>query len=91
MHAIDPFSFNIVLQNFVGIDDRAEFKVISLQEIDYFTAASANLEKKEWGYLKEKEWFSINGIKNKQYISRYLSEWAKYIIIDLRIAKAILL
>lgn len=31
LHAIDPFTFNIVVQNFIGSDDRAEFKVISLK------------------------------------------------------------
>jgi small nuclear ribonucleoprotein (snRNP)-like protein len=47
LHALDPFSFNIVVQNFVGIDDRAEFKVISLQEIEYFTVYKGNFPKSE--------------------------------------------
>ena len=42
LHAFDPSSFSIVVQNFMGVDDRAEFKVISLKELDYFTVVAEN-------------------------------------------------
>lgn len=33
LHAFDPYSFSIIVQNFYGMDDRAEYKIVSLQEI----------------------------------------------------------
>ena len=33
LHSFDPFSFSVIVQNFYGSDDRAEFKVIGLPEI----------------------------------------------------------
>jgi small nuclear ribonucleoprotein (snRNP)-like protein len=49
LQAFDPFTFSIVVQNFIGADDRAEFKVISLQEIEYFTVESNKVCKEEGG------------------------------------------
>lgn len=36
LHAIDPSSFAIIVQNFSGADERAEFKVIQLSQLEYF-------------------------------------------------------
>lgn len=33
MHAIDPSTFSIIVQNFAGADERAEFKVLQLSQI----------------------------------------------------------
>jgi small nuclear ribonucleoprotein (snRNP)-like protein len=37
LHALDPTTLSIVVHNFNGIDERAEYKVISLNQIDFFT------------------------------------------------------
>jgi len=39
LHAIDPQTLSIIIQNFIGVDERAEFKVINLSQMDYFTVA----------------------------------------------------
>ena len=33
LHAFEPTNFNIVVRNFVGPDDKAEYKVISFPEL----------------------------------------------------------
>jgi len=30
LHSFDPYDFSIVVHNFIGADDRAEFKVLTL-------------------------------------------------------------
>jgi len=44
---MDPISFSIIVHNFSGIDERAEYKLINLNQIDYFTV-TPKAEKKEW-------------------------------------------
>jgi small nuclear ribonucleoprotein (snRNP)-like protein len=46
LHSIDPVSFSIIVHNFSGIDERAEFKLLHLNQIDYF-AVTPKAEKKE--------------------------------------------
>ena len=31
LQAFNPFNFSIIVQNFIGSDDKAEYKIISLQ------------------------------------------------------------
>lgn len=45
LHSFDPYNFSIVVHNFIGADDRAEFKVITLPEMEHFTLTSAKTEK----------------------------------------------
>ena len=47
LHAFDPISYGIVVQHFMGADDRADFKVIGLKEIDFFSAEAGNQQLEE--------------------------------------------
>jgi small nuclear ribonucleoprotein (snRNP)-like protein len=46
LHAIDPSSFSIIVQNFSGTDERAEFKIIQLSQLEYFVAVNGKPERK---------------------------------------------
>jgi small nuclear ribonucleoprotein (snRNP)-like protein len=47
LHAIDPSSFAIIIQNFSGADERAEFKVIQLGQLEYLIASNCRTERKQ--------------------------------------------
>ena len=43
LHALDPTSFSIIVHNFAGADERAEFKILQLSQLEYFAVANSKL------------------------------------------------
>ena len=44
LYALDPTSFSLVIRNFSGVDERADFKVLTLRQTEYCSVSREERE-----------------------------------------------